>query len=66
MKELHGNPTVEPHPKVRTNGQKWKQCQKWHAGELRCGQSRGGELDSAEGVRRCCKKNSPFVLSCIA
>jgi len=24
----------------------------------------GGELDPAEGVRRCCKKNSPSVLSC--
>jgi len=24
-----------------------------------------GELDPAEGVRRCCKKNSPSVLSCI-
>jgi len=25
----------------------------------------GGESDSAEGVRRRCKKNSPSVLSCI-
>jgi len=24
-----------------------------------------GELDPAEGVRRCCKKNYPSVLSCI-
>jgi len=23
--ELHGDPTVEPHPKVWTRGQKWKQ-----------------------------------------
>jgi len=25
----------------------------------------GGELDPANDVRRCCKKNSSFVLSCI-
>jgi len=25
----------------------------------------GGESDLAEGVCRCCMKNSPFVLSCI-
>jgi len=24
-----------------------------------------GEFDLAEGVRRCCKKNSPSVLPCI-
>jgi len=29
------------------------------------GQSRGGEADPAEGVCRCCIKNSPSVLSCI-
>jgi len=26
---------------------------------------KGGELDTAEGVRKRCKKNSPSVLSCI-
>jgi len=25
----------------------------------------GGELDTAEGVHRCCRKNSSSVLSCI-
>jgi len=25
----------------------------------------GGDLDPADDVRRCCKKNSPSVLSCI-
>jgi len=29
------------------------------------GQSRRNELDPADDVRRRCKKNSPFVLSCI-
>jgi len=38
MEELHGYPTVEPCPKVRTRGQKWKSSAKDGVPErLRCG-----------------------------
>jgi len=64
--ELHGDPTVEPRPKVWTKGQKWKKlCQRWHAGEARMHNNPGrGESSPTEGVRRRCMKNSPSVLSC--
>jgi len=33
VEELHEDPTVGPHPKVWTRGQKWKECQRRRAGE---------------------------------
>jgi len=54
-----GDPTVEPHPKVWTRGQRWR------AGEAQMQDDPGGgESDPVEGVRWRCKKNS-FILSCI-
>jgi len=65
VEELHGDPTVGPRPKVGTRGQKWKECQRWHAGEAQMQDNpKGGELDPPEGVRKCCMKNAP-VFSCI-
>jgi len=65
--ELHEDPTVWPHPKVWTRGQKWKKyCQRWRVGGAQMQDTPGGdELNLAEGVRRRCKNNSPSVLSCI-
>jgi len=40
--------------------------QRWLVGEAQIRDNpEGGELDPADDVCRCCKKNSPYVLSCI-
>jgi len=43
VEELHGDPTVGPHPKVWTRGQKWKKwCRRWRAGEAWMWDNPGG------------------------
>jgi len=68
VEKLYGDPTVGPHPKIWTRGQKGKKrCRRWHAEESQMRDSQGGcESDPAEGVRKHCMKNSPSVFSCIS
>jgi len=65
--KLHGDPRVEPHPKVWTRSQKMEEVMPNMARrEARMRNNPvGGDLDPADDVRRRCKKNSSFILSCI-